>query len=455
MASLFRVPEVAAGATEATLSEWVVAEDQAVTADQTIVVIETDKATVEVEAGQDGVLLRQLARGGETVQVGAPMALFGTESERGADVDALLAGLGVLSGDGPATPAVPAPAAMGSVHAAPEPETAAEPEVAEEQAAPAHARSGSPAPAAGPAPTGGRVFASPLARRILAEAGIPLHGVTGSGPGGRIVRKDAELAVASGRTAPADEPAVAAPPPAAAPVPAAGTRRPAPAAGWHDEPHSRVRRAIASRLTTSKQTVPHFYVKRTARLDALLDLRRQLNEVSATRISVNDLVLRAVAVTHTQVPEANAVWTEDAVRVFDSVDVAVAIASQRGLVTPVLRDVDRTAPSAVAATVRDFVARADAGTLAQRDLEGGSIAVTNLGMYGVEEFAAIINPPQSAILAVGAAAPTAVVDDGVLAVATVGAFVLSVDHRVVDGALAARWMAQLVRNLEQPLRLLA
>jgi pyruvate dehydrogenase E2 component (dihydrolipoamide acetyltransferase) len=438
-----------------------VAEDTVVTADQTIVVMETDKATVEVEAGQDAVLLRHLARGGESVEVGAPMALFGTEAERGADIDALLAELGVVTG-GSAPAPTPAAAPMGSVHAAPEPETAAEPEVTGAPATPARARSGDPAgggPAragAEPADRGGRVFASPLARRILAEAGLPLHTVTGSGPGGRVVRRDAELAVESSRSAavagPPAAPAAAAPAPV--PAPASQTRRPVPAAGWHDEPHSRMRRAIAGRLTASKQTVPHFYVKRTARLDALLDLRRQLNEVSATRISVNDLVLRAVAVTHTQVPEANAIWTEDAVRVFDSVDVAVAVASARGLVTPVLRDVDRTAPGAIAATVRDLVARADAGTLAQQDLEGGSIAVTNLGMYGVEEFAAIINPPQSAILAVGAAAPAAVVDDGVVGVATVGAFVLSVDHRVIDGALAAQWMTQLVRTLEQPLRLL-
>ncbi|MDQ1661020.1 MAG: hypothetical protein QOJ68_1000, partial [Blastococcus sp.] len=185
------------------------------------------------------------------------------------------------------------------------------------------------------------------------------------------------------------------------------------------------------------------------------DVRRQLNEVSPQKISVNDLLLRAVAVTHAQVPEANAIWTDDAVRVFDSVDVAVAISSERGLVTPVLRDVQRTSPGAIATRTKEFKRLADEGKLQQRDLEGGSIAVTNLGMFGVEEFSAIINPPQSSILAVGAGAPAPVVVDGTVQVATVMTLVLSVDHRVIDGALAARWMDLLVKAIEQPLRLLA
>jgi pyruvate dehydrogenase E2 component (dihydrolipoamide acetyltransferase) len=177
--------------------------------------------------------------------------------------------------------------------------------------------------------------------------------------------------------------------------------------------------------------------------------------VSPQKISVNDLLVRAVAVTHAQVPEANAIWTDDAVRLFDSVDVAVAMASDRGLVTPVLRDVQRTAPGAIASRTKEFKRLADEGKLQQRDLEGGSIAVTNLGMYGVEEFSAIINPPQSSILAVGAGVPAAVVVDGTVQVATVMTLVLSVDHRVIDGALAARWMDLLVKAVEQPLRLLA
>jgi pyruvate dehydrogenase E2 component (dihydrolipoamide acetyltransferase) len=452
VASLLRVPEVAAGATEAILSEWLVEENAAFTADEPIVVIETDKAVVEVPAGSAAVLLRHLVRSGSPVEVGAPMALVGDESEKGSDLDTLLAGLGV--GAPAAAGANGGPPAdrpgMGSVHAAPEPETAADPGTAEPAGPSPRATPEAPgdrpddvATAAGSITArGGRVFASPLARRTLREAGLSLDGLTGSGPGGRIVRRDAEQAVARARVAPAS------------PVVSAADSR-GDGRGFEDVPHTRMRRAIAARLTASKQTVPHFYVKRTARIDALLDMRRQLNEVSPQKISVNDLLVRAVAVTHAQVPEANAIWTEDAVRRFDSVDVAVAMASERGLVTPVLRDVQRTAPGAIAHQTKEFKRLADEGKLQQRDLEGGSVAVTNLGMFGVEEFSAIINPPQSSILAVGAGVPAPVVVDGTVQVATVLTLVLSVDHRVIDGALAARWMDLLVKAVEQPLRLLA
>jgi pyruvate dehydrogenase E2 component (dihydrolipoamide acetyltransferase) len=456
VASLLRVPEVAAGATEAVLSEWLVEENAAFTADQPIVVIETDKAVVEVPAGSAAVLLRHLVVSGTPVEVGAPMALVGEEAEKGGDLDSMLAGLGVgtpAGGNGNGPDDRPR---MGSVHAAPEPETAAEPAVSEPDSAGPRATPAAPenrdATADTPSGTGGRVFASPLARRILRQAGLDADGVTGSGPGGRIVRKDAEQAVDRARTAtPAPAPAPIAAPAAAPAAAGSGDE----GRGYEEVPHSRMRRAIAARLTASKQSIPHFYVKRTARIDSLLDLRRQLNEVSPQKISVNDLLLRAVAVTHAQVPEANAIWTEDAVRVFDSVDVAVAISSERGLVTPVLRDVQRSAPGAIASRTKEFKRLADEGKLQQRDLEGGSIAVTNLGMFGVEEFSAIINPPQSSILAVGAGAPAPVVVDGTVQVATVMTLVLSVDHRVIDGALAARWMDLLVKVIEQPLRLLA
>jgi pyruvate dehydrogenase E2 component (dihydrolipoamide acetyltransferase) len=302
---------------------------------------------------------------------------------------------------------------------------------------------------------------SPLARRMLKEAGLTGDQVTGTGPHGRIVRKDVERAIAEASTAAAAQ----APEPAAAPAPAGPAPAPAapavpvtpPAgAGYRDTPHTRMRRAVANRLTAAKQTIPHFYLKRTARIDDLLALRERLNAVSPRKISVNDLVIRAVAVAHRAVPEANVIWTDDAVRQFETVDIAVAVASERGLVTPVLRGVEGMAPSEIARRVREFVRGADEGSLRQSDLEGGSVTVTNLGMYGVEEFSAIINPPHSAILAVGAGrkAPVAA-DDGSLQVATGMVLVLSVDHRAVDGALAARWMGALVEALEEPLRLVA
>lgn len=441
MATLLRVPEVAAGATEVVLSEWLVDERGDVKTGAPVVVVETEKAIVEVEADTSGVVLRRLVEDGATVDVGSAIALIGTEVELDADLDALLAELGVDGTDGSSTSAPPRqeveegePAPIGAVHAAPEPETAPEPDV-------------------DPRPAGdgqGRIFATPVARKVLAEAGISIETVTGTGPNGRILKKDAEEAARSASTEVVPEHEEGSPE-----TPAPEDTRGVRGAGFTDLPHSRLRKAVARRLMTSKETVPHFYVTRTARVDALLDLRRQLNEVSDQRISVNDLVVRAVATAHSVVPEANVTWTDEALRQYDSIDVGVAIASERGLVTPVLRDVASTSPRGVARRVHEFVEQAKNGKLQQRDLEGGSISVTNLGMYGVEEFSAIINPPQSAILAVGAALPTAVVVDGAVEVATVMSLVLSVDHRAIDGTLAARWMAALVECVEEPMRLLA
>ncbi|GAB3569423.1 pyruvate dehydrogenase complex dihydrolipoamide acetyltransferase [Amycolatopsis endophytica] len=422
MATLLRMPEVAAGATEAVLSEWLVKENDPFRAGDPIAVIETDKASVELAAEEDATILRALVPGGSSVEVGSPMAVLGADGEEVADLDRVLADLGVADAPAPA----PAPARRD----VPEPTPA-------------------PAPEPVPAENTRRIFISPLARKLLKEAGLTPEQVPGTGPNGRITRRDVAQAIAVARRQNATLPAPTAPSPAGA------TAQPAAGGGFQEIPHSRLRRAVAARLTESKRTVPHFYLKRAARVDELLTLRQRLNEVSPHKISVNDLVLRAVAVAHQEVPEANVVWTEDALRQFDSVDIAVAIASERGLVTPVLRDVGKAAPSAIAAQVRSFARAADEGSLRQSDLEGGSISVTNLGMYGVDEFSAIINPPHAAILAVGAAAEIPVVVDGAVGVATQVSLVLSVDHRAIDGALAARWMAALVRVLEEPLRLLA
>ncbi|MEV6901663.1 dihydrolipoamide acetyltransferase family protein [Amycolatopsis sp. NPDC051372] len=421
MATLLRVPEVATGSTEAVLSEWLVPENEAFDAGTALAVLETDKAAVEVEAEAGSTVLRQLVDRGTTVEVGTPIAVLGAVGE---DVSGLLAELGASASPN------------GSAQSEP-------------------ARSG-PAPAASNG-SRERIFASPLARKMLKEAGIGLEEVAGTGPNGRIVRKDVADAIAR-----ADRPAPATPQPEPTPareMPVAelapARREPAAGAAFTEIPHTRIRRAIASRLTMSKQTVPHFSVRRTARIDALLALRKQLNEVSPARISVNDLIIRAVAVAHTEVPDANVIWTEDALRKYDSVDVGVAIASERGLVTPVVRGVEKLAPSAISRQVKGFATQADEGKLKQQDLEGGSIAVSNLGMYGVDDFTAIINPPQSSILAVGAGKPGAVVEDGELTVATQLALTLAVDHRAIDGALAASWLGVLVDALEQPLRLVA
>jgi pyruvate dehydrogenase E2 component (dihydrolipoamide acetyltransferase) len=427
VAQLLRVPEVAAGATEVVLSEWLVVEGAEASAGEPVAVVETDKATVEVESDASGVLLRTLVSPGAVVAVGAPMALVGTRADVGEE-DRLLAELGVEA-SAPQQPAalrrdVPAEEAESPTPGADVVPTAPEP-------AESAARSGAPR----------RIFISPLARKLLKQAGLAPEDVHGTGPHGRITRRDADAAIAAQQEAPA---------PAAPAAPAPG---PAPDVAGEREPHTRLRRAVAARLTQSKRDVPHFYLKRTALIDDLLAFRAQVNAHASVKVSVNDLLVRAVGLAHVAVPEVNAIWTEDATVRLPSVDVAVAVASERGLVTPVVRDVpDRTLTS-ISGAVRDLAQRADAGRLQQSELEGGSITVTNLGMYGVEEFAAIINPPQSCILAVGAGRQAPVVRDGELAVATQLGLVMSVDHRVIDGALAARWLGALVELLEQPIRL--
>jgi len=266
-----------------------------------------------------------------------------------------------------------------------------------------------------------------------------------------VVRRDIEARLRRDQLAP-----TATQPPVAALTPASGTpAAPAAAAEYTDVPHSRVRRAIARRLTQSVNEVPHFYLHASPRVDALLAARAELNEGSDVRVSVNDLLVKAAARALVMVPEVNAIWTDDAVRQFARVDIGLAVASQRGLVTPVLRGVESLSVRQVATGVRDLVARADAGQLRQDELEGGAFSISNLGMFGVEDFSAIINPPQAAILAVGAARPQPVVVDGALAVGQVMRVTLSVDHRVVDGALAAQWLRAFVSVVEAPIRIFA
>jgi pyruvate dehydrogenase E2 component (dihydrolipoamide acetyltransferase) len=432
MARLMRMPEVAANSTEAVLHEWSVAEDAAFTAEDVLATVETDKAVVDVEAEQPGVVLKLLVAAGTAVQVGAPIAVLADPGETVDDLGALLTRLGV--GEMPASPPDPEGGRQES------PPTPAIPDAllpaAEAQGGPEGVVEGAARDGNGH----GRIFVSPLARRLAREAGLSLADIPGTGPGGRIIRRDVMAAAA---------------PVAAAPVVAAASpvTDGAAVAGYTDVPHTMMRRAIARRLTESKQTIPHFSVRATLRVDELLRLRSALADVG-TRVSVTDLLVTAAARAHVAVPRRNAIWTPDSTRVFSSVDVAVAVATDTGLVTPVVRGVERTPVATVAATVADLVARARDGRLRQDELEGGSLTLTNLGMYGTEEFAAIINPPQSAILAVGAARPEPVVVDGELAVATVLRVTLSADHRVIDGALAAEWMAAFLASVEEPLRLL-
>jgi pyruvate dehydrogenase E2 component (dihydrolipoamide acetyltransferase) len=293
-----------------------------------------------------------------------------------------------------------------------------------------------------------RQFASPIVRRLAKERELDLTTVVGSGPGGRVVRRDLDALPTTAAAAPA--PASAASPteaPGAAPVVAA-------IAGTTEVPHTGMRRAIARRLTESKSTVPHFYLVADCQVDRLVALRTEVNESASVKVSLNDFVLKAAAAAFVDVPEANVTWGETAVTRYSTVDMSVAIAIEGGLVTPVLRSVETQTLTEIARHVADLAERARAGQLKQHELEGGSFAVSNLGMYGVTEFSAIINPPQSAILAVGRARPQAVVVDGALEVGEIMTVTLSADHRVLDGALAARWLAAFVKHIESPLGML-
>ena len=447
MPELLRIPEVAAGATEAVLSGWPLAENTAYSTGDVIATVETAKAAVDIEAEASGVILRRLVAEGAEVAAGEPIALIGAPGESVQDIEAALVALGAVAAGGAAVAAEAAAVPAGGA-AVP----AGGPHV---PAGGAHVAAGLPSASAlrepRPATTDvavadhERVFASPIARRMARIADLDVTRLTGTGPNGRILRRDVERAIAA-------QPAVT------VPVAAEPDRRGdvAVAEGFTDLPHSRLRQAIAARLTESKNTVPHFYLRATIRVDKLLRLRAELNADEATvRISINDLLLKAVARAHVMVPAMNVIWTPEAIRSFESVDIGVAIASPRGLVTPVLCGVQRMSVSTVADSVRDFVRRAGAGKLQQRELEGGTTAITNLGMFGTEEFAAIINPPQSSILAVGSVHSAPVAVKGDVAVRSVLRLTLSVDHRAVDGATAAEWMRALQSVLEHPLRLLA
>jgi pyruvate dehydrogenase E2 component (dihydrolipoamide acetyltransferase) len=425
MAEIMRMPEVAANTPEAILQAWNVGLNTPYAAGDPIVTVETEKAAVDVEAESDGVLLRLLVEAGTTVAVGTPIAVWGAKDESTSVVDALVASLG--TGEAPVT---------ASTAAATTPEEPATP-----------AGTVAPAPAVAARDNSERIFASPLARRLARELGVDLNAVVGSGPHGRIRRADIEAAVAT-----TVEPEETVPADTGAEIPRNGTS--AVGSRFVDVPNTRMRTAIARRLTESKQNTPHFYLRASARVDALLELRKQINAGQGVKVSINDLLIKAIASSHMSVPAMNVQWNGTSIRHFSGVDIAVAVATDGGLVTPVVRGVDSLSMSGVAKATKDLIARAKERRLQQDELEGGTITITNLGMYGTEDFAAIINPPQAAILAVGAVRQEAVVAEGAINIASVLRLTLAVDHRSVDGATAAEWMKAFVDVLEHPLRIL-
>jgi pyruvate dehydrogenase E2 component (dihydrolipoamide acetyltransferase) len=427
MATNILMPALSPTMTEGTLSRWLKKEGENVRAGDVIAEIETDKATMEVEAVDEGVLGKILVTDGtEGVKVNEPIAILVDQGE-----------------------AVPASAPAAKPAPTPAPPSAPAPEPV------AKAESPRPAPPSGNGHDAGaeRVFVSPLARRMAKQAGLELTALKGSGPNGRIVKADIEAALQKG-TPPAPQPAAV---PAAAPV----ARPSAPIAAPHAlVPHSSIRKVIARRLTEAKSTIPHFYVSMDVEIDGLIKLMNDLNAKSpkegpdAYLITINDLVIKASAVTLRRVPTVNAAWTDEGMALFDDVDISIAVAIPDGLITPIVRRADQKGLATISREMKDLAGRARSGKLKPEEFQGGGFSISNMGMFGVTEFAAIINPPQSAILAVAAGQKRPVVKNDSLAIATVMTCTLSVDHRVVDGALGARWLREFKRIVEDPLSLL-
>jgi pyruvate dehydrogenase E2 component (dihydrolipoamide acetyltransferase) len=435
MATNILMPALSPTMTEGTLARWLKKEGETIKAGDVIAEIETDKATMEVEAVDEGVLGKILVEDGTAgVAVNAPIAVLVDEGE------AVPSG-GAAPAPAPAPKAAaPAPAAKA---AAPEPVAAA--------------------PVAnGRAADGERVFASPLARRMAKQAGIDLSALKGSGPNGRIVRADIEAAQTGGTAKAAPAPVTA---PAAMPAPVAPMAR-APAAAITAPhklvPHTTMRRVIAKRLSESTASVPHFYVSMDIEIDAMIGLLGQLNAKSPPRdapgsylITINDMVIKAAAATLRKVPGVNASWTDDGMAFYDDVDISVAVSIPEGLITPIIRQADVKGLATISREMKDLAGRARAGKLKPEEFQGGGFSISNMGMFGVSAFTAIINPPQAAILAVAAGKKRPVVNAaGELAVATVMTCTLSVDHRVADGVMGATWMRTFKQVVEDPLSLM-
>ncbi|GAB2792763.1 pyruvate dehydrogenase complex dihydrolipoamide acetyltransferase [Hymenobacter latericoloratus] len=445
-ATIIRMPKMSDTMTEGTIAAWLKKVGDKVKSGDILAEVETDKATMELDNYEDGTLLYVGPKEGEAIPVDGILAIIG---EEGADVQALLGG---QSGGS----ASPAPAAA--------------------EAAPAAATSSAPAPAAeeaAPAQNGGRIFASPLAKSIAKDKGIDLSTIKGSGENGRIVSRDLEKAQPSAAAAPAAATAAPSQPaqpaavqseyiqaalpeqPKAAPAPVAAPAAPAAAEGTYtDTPVSQMRKVIARRLSESLFTAPHFYLTMEILMDRAMEVRTQLNALSPVKLSFNDMVIKASAVALKQHPAINSSWLGDKIRQNKVVNIGVAVAVDEGLLVPVVRNADGKGMSQIATEVKELAGKAKSKKLQPAEWEGSTFTISNLGMFGIEEFTAIINPPDACILAVGGIKQTAVVKDGQLAIGNVMKVTLSCDHRVVDGATGAAFLQTLKSLLEDPLRML-
>lgn len=409
------MPALSPTMTEGTLARWVKAEGDKVAIGDVIAEIETDKATMEVEAIEDGILGRILVpEGTQEIAVNTPIAIMVAEGEAVPESGAVK----------PQNSAPPAQAAQPT----------ATPPASAPVAAPATAPAGQPA-------TGKRIVASPLAKRVASQKGLDLSRIKGTGPNGRIVRRDVDKAAEQGTGAPA------------------GAVAEAPASTSRTVLHSSMRKVIARRLSEAKSTIPHFYVSVDVELDALLALRSQLNATSpedgpdAFKLSVNDMLVKASAIALKRVPNVNASFTDQAMILHDNVDISIAVSIPDGLITPIVKNVEQKSLKQISQETKDLVKRARTGKLKPEEFQGGTFSISNMGMFGVRDFSAIINPPQAAILAIAAGKKQAVVKGNELAIATVMTVTLSVDHRVVDGAVAAEWLSAFRSVVESPLTL--
>lgn len=419
MATEILMPALSPTMTEGKLARWIKKEGDVVTSGDVLAEIETDKATMEVEAIEDGVLGRILMpEGTEGVPVNTPIAILVEEGE-------------AVPAAGAATQAAPAVTAGQN-----------SPVVAPQAAAPA---SIAPTPAAAKVATGARIVASPLARRIARQKGLDLATITGSGPNGRIVKRDVENAQPATRAEATASPASVSTPPAAG--------------GSRLVPHTTMRKVIARRLTDSKANVPHFYVSVDVELDALMALRAQLNALAdgegeeGVKLSVNDMLIKASAVALKKVPTVNAYFTEEGMLLHEDADISIAVSLDEGLITPIIRKADSKSLREISLEAKSLISRARSGKLKPEEFQGGTFSVSNMGMYGVKDFAAIVNPPQAAILAIAAGRKQPVVSGNEIKIATVMTVTLSVDHRAVDGATAAQWLNAFRTAVQSPLSL--
>jgi len=415
MGSIMRMPEVLANATEAIITKWILPEGSKFSVGDLMAEVETEKALVEVPAETDGILGKYLAKEGAPVAIGSPIAILLNAGEGEAELARLLEESGVSNSSSIIETGAPRVEQIKKI------------EVKEMETTP-------PVQNVKVSNHDGRIFASPIVRRLARENGLDLTKFVGSGPNGRIVRRDIENSFKT----------------EVGPQSTAKLNLQNPPGSFTDIPHTGMRKAIARRLVESKSTVPHFYLNASVVADEFLNFRSKYNEWAPKKISVTDLLLKASAAAFVDVPMANVIWTDSAIRKFEDSDISIAVATDNGLITPVVLGVNRLSLAQLNEVTSDLINRARAGRLKQNEIEGGSFSITNLGMYGTESFSAIINPPQSAILAVGAAVEKQVVLNGEVKICKIINFTMSVDHRAIDGALAAQWLAAFVKRVENP-----